>query len=100
MCLRADELLSRSRTFIKSTIDRRQSSFSFFRAANLVSTASTSTFDAPEAGCGSLAGPAAAVGVGVEAGDAPKGLKGPTLYKAPTLPAWTWTGLYLGVNAG
>jgi hypothetical protein len=30
----------------------------------------------------------------------PKGLKGPTLYKAPTLPAWTWTGLYLGVNAG
>jgi hypothetical protein len=74
--------------------------FSFFRAANLVSTASTSTFDAPEAGCGSLAGPAAAVGVGVEAGDAPKGLKGPTLYKAPTLPAWIWTGLYLGVNAG
>jgi opacity protein-like surface antigen len=97
--LRADKLLSRSRTFIKSTIDRRQSSFSFFRAANPVSTASTSTFDAPEAGCGSLAGPAAAVGVGVEAGDAPKGLKGPTLYKAPTLPAWTWTGLYLGVNA-
>jgi outer membrane immunogenic protein len=32
--------------------------------------------------------------------DAPKGLKGPTLYKAPTLPAWTWTGLYLGVNVG
>jgi hypothetical protein len=92
--LRADKLLSRSRTFIKSTIDRRQSSFSFFRAANLVSTASTSTC------CGSLAGPAAAVGVGVEAGDAPKGLKGPTLYKAPTLPAWTWRGLYLGVNAG
>ena len=28
------------------------------------------------------------------------GLKGPTLYKAPTLPAWTWRGLYLGVNAG
>src|SRR6202011_3331463 len=29
-----------------------------------------------------------------------KGLKGPTLYKAPTLPAWTWTVLYLGVNVG
>jgi len=27
-------------------------------------------------------------------------LKGPTLYKAPPLPAWTWAGLYLGVNAG
>src|SRR5262249_41505059 len=32
--------------------------------------------------------------------DAPKGLKDPTLYKAPPLPAWTWAGLYLGVNAG
>jgi len=32
--------------------------------------------------------------------DAPKGLKGPTLYKAPTLPAWTWAGLYLGANVG
>jgi outer membrane immunogenic protein len=32
--------------------------------------------------------------------DAPKGLKGPTLYKAPTTPAWTWAGLYLGVNVG
>jgi outer membrane immunogenic protein len=27
-------------------------------------------------------------------------LKGPTLYKAPTTPAWTWAGLYLGVNVG
>jgi outer membrane immunogenic protein len=32
--------------------------------------------------------------------DAPKGLKGPALYKAPTLAAWTWAGLYLGVNVG
>jgi len=32
--------------------------------------------------------------------DAPKGLKGPTLYKAPTPPALTWAGLYLGVNVG
>jgi iron complex outermembrane receptor protein len=32
--------------------------------------------------------------------DAPKGLKGPTLYKAPALPAWTWAGLYLGANVG
>src|SRR3989442_144333 len=29
-----------------------------------------------------------------------KGSKGPTLYKAPTTPAWTWAGLYLGVNVG
>jgi hypothetical protein len=27
-------------------------------------------------------------------------LKEPTLYKAPTLAAWTWAGLYLGVNVG
>jgi iron complex outermembrane recepter protein len=32
--------------------------------------------------------------------EAPKGLKGPTLYKAPTPPTWTWAGLYLGVNVG
>ena len=32
--------------------------------------------------------------------DAPKGLKGATRHKATTLPAWTWAGLYLGVNAG
>ncbi len=32
--------------------------------------------------------------------DAPKGLKAPALYKAPTAPALTWAGLYLGVNVG
>src|SRR5262249_2576991 len=32
--------------------------------------------------------------------EAPKGLKGSTLYKAPTPSAWTWAGLYLGVNVG
>src|SRR5262249_42564045 len=32
--------------------------------------------------------------------EAPKGLKGPILYKSPTLIAWTWAGLYLGVNVG
>jgi outer membrane immunogenic protein len=31
---------------------------------------------------------------------APKGLKAPAFYKAPTTPAWTWAGLYLGVNVG
>ncbi len=32
--------------------------------------------------------------------DAPKGLKAPALYKAPTAPALPWAGLYLGVNVG
>jgi hypothetical protein len=87
--VRADKLLSRSRTFIKSTIDRRQSSFSFFRAANLVSTASTSTFDACRRGRRRH-----------RSGRRAEGLEGTDALKAPTLPAWTWTGLYLGVNAG
>src|SRR5436309_2125703 len=43
--LARDKLLTKSKTFIKSTIECRQSSFSFFCAASLVSTASTSTFE-------------------------------------------------------
>src|SRR5262245_40732780 len=41
--LRADRLLSRSSTFMRSTIEWRQSSFSFFWAARPASTAATST---------------------------------------------------------
>src|SRR3954469_25066710 len=73
-CLRADRLLSRSRTFIRSTIDLRQSSFSFFCPARLVRTAPTSTDAAPVlAGAADGAGvaEAVAVAVGAAAGLAP-----------------------------
>ena len=68
--LARDKLLTKSKTFIKSTIECRQSSFSFFCAASLVSTASTSTFEALEPSCGWLGGAAAAVVAGFPVGAA------------------------------